>query len=152
MQPFASRKEPYKPYSLSIRQRESYKPSSQSVSPSIRERRGSFGFVEALRVGTLGPQGGPKEESREASASLERIWVLPEGSNFFPGAPTGAPKNAKRLKAPSSITSLCAYDNLSFSCIICRFLRSRRVPLDARFPSKRAFDQRESISTRPKAS
>ena len=115
-------------------------------------KEGSFGLVEALRGGILGAQGGPKEESREASASLERIWVPPKGSNFSPGAPMGAPKSPKMFKRPFLITSICVYDNISFSLRICRFLRSRRVPLDARFPSKRAFDQRESISTRPKAS
>ena len=83
---------------------------------------GAFGLVEALRGGgTLGAQGGPKEESREARASLERVWVPPTGSIFYPGAPTGAPKSPKRLKAPSLITMICVYDNLSFPEIICRF-------------------------------
>ncbi len=64
-----------------------------------------------------------------------------------------APKiGPKRLRRPSLTRVIRFYENRRFPSRICMFLRPRRPPLDPRFPSKRAHDQRESISTRPKAS
>ena len=102
-------------------------------------KEGSFGLVEALRGGILGAQGGPKEESREASASLERIWVPPKGSNFSPGAPMGAPKSPKMFKRPSLITSICVYDNISF------FLENMQVSEVQEGPSGRPIPFEEGF-------